>query len=60
MKISYVMMLVVSMLAFCGCADSRERLDRNIEKGDSVVTMQLIGASNSPDGCVLYEDVANR
>ena len=54
------MMLVVSMLAFCGCGDSRESLDINIEKGDSVVTMQLIGASNSPDGCVLYEDVANR
>ena len=60
MKISCVMMLAVSMLAFCGCADSRERLDINIEKGDSVVTMRLIGASNSPDGCVLYEDVANR
>lgn len=41
MKISYVMMLVVSMLAFCGCGDSRERLDINIEKGDSVVTMRL-------------------
>lgn len=54
------MMLAVSMLAFCGCGDSRGRLDINIEKGDSVVTMQLIGASNSPDGCVLYEDVANR
>ena len=35
------MKLVVSMLAFCGCADSRERLDINIEKGDSVVTMRL-------------------
>ena len=41
MKISCVMMLVVSMLAFCGCADSRERLDINIEKGDSAVTMRL-------------------
>ena len=41
MKISCVMMLVVSMLAFCGCGDSRERLDINIEKGDSVVTMRL-------------------
>ena len=40
MKISYVMMLVVSMLAFCGCADSRERLDINIEKGDSL-TVEL-------------------
>ena len=35
------MKLVVSMLAFCGCADSRERLDINIEKGDSAVTMRL-------------------
>ena len=60
MKISCVMMLAMSMLVFCGCGDSRGRLDINIEKGDSVVTMQLIGASNSPDGCVLYEDVANR
>ena len=41
MKISYVMMLAMSMLVFCGCGDSRERLDINIEKGDSVVTMRL-------------------
>ena len=40
MKISCVMKLVVSMLAFCGCADSRERLDINIEKGDSL-TVEL-------------------
>ena len=41
MKISCVMMLAMSMLVFCGCGDSRERLDINIEKGDSVVTMRL-------------------
>ena len=35
------MMLAMSMLVFCGCGDSRERLDINIEKGDSVVTMRL-------------------
>lgn len=40
MRISYVMMLAVSLLAFCGCADSRERLDINIEKGDSM-TVEL-------------------
>ena len=34
-------MLAMSMLVFCGCGDSRERLDINIEKGDSVVTMRL-------------------
>ena len=41
MQISCVMMLAMSMLVFCGCGDSRERLDINIEKGDSVVTMRL-------------------
>ena len=35
------MMLAMSMLVFCGCGDSRERLDINIEKGDSVVPMRL-------------------
>ena len=35
------MMLAMSMLVFCGCGASRERLDINIEKGDSVVTMRL-------------------
>lgn len=34
MKISCVMMLAMSMLVFCGCGDSRERLDINIEKGE--------------------------
>ena len=41
MKISCVIILAMSMLVFCVCGDSRERLDINIEKGDSVVTMQL-------------------
>ena len=41
MKISCVIILAMSMLVFCVCGDSRERLDINIEKGDSVVTMRL-------------------